>query len=197
MKQQSGWANLLAKLSSFLYKISSWQTILIATAVYAAFLAGVMIPHGAEMQSFAGDWGAPDGHLFYTPEALYSHLATWGDAGRQHYIDFRLGLDPLWALSYTAFLVTVISVALRRATAASDSRRAFNLWPLAPMLADLTENMLGIIVVANYPNQLDWLVWVTASVSCFKWLSLILAHLLMIYALVIASMSIAQRARSS
>jgi hypothetical protein len=188
---------LLAKLSNFLYKISSWQTILIATAVYAAFLAGVMIPHGAEMQSFAGDWGAPDGHLFYTPETFYSHLATWGDAGRQHYIDFRLGLDPLWALSYTGFLVTVISVALRRATAASDSRRTFNLWPLAPMLADLTENMLGIIVVANYPSQFDWLVWVTASVSCFKWLSLILAHLLMIYALVIAGIAVARPMRAS
>jgi hypothetical protein len=188
---------LLAKLSNFLYKASSWQMILIATAVYAAFLAGVMIPHGAEMQSFAGDWGAPDGHLFYTPEILYSHLATWGDAGRQHYIDFRLGLDPVWALTYTAFLVTVISVALRRATPTNDHRRAFNLWPLAPMLADLAENLLGVIIVASYPERLDWLVWLTASVSCFKWLSLVLAHLLMIYALVIAGIAAARPARAS
>ena len=184
---------MLLKLSSIFYKVSSWQTILISTLVYAAFLAGVMIPHGAEMQSFAGDWGAPNGHLFYTPEILYAHVANWGELGRQHYIDFRLGLDPVWALTYTAFLVTIISVALRRATAADDGRRALNLFPLAPMLADLTENILGIIIIANYPDRLDSLVWLTASVSGFKWLSLGLAHLFMVYALTLAAMSIARR----
>ena len=188
---------MLLKLSSIFYKVSSWQTILISTLVYAAFLAGVMIPHGAEMQSFAGDWGAPDGHLFYTPEILYAHVASWGDLGRQHYIDFRLGLDPFWALTYTAFLVTVISVALRRTTAADDRRRILNLLPLAPMLADLTENILGIIIIANYPGRLDSLVWLTASVSGFKWLSLGLAHLFMVYALILAGMSIARRTHAS
>ena len=188
---------MLLKLSQVLYRLSSWQTILISTLIYAAFLAGVMIPHGAEMQSFAGDWGAPDGHLFYTPEILYAHVATWGDAGRQHYIDFRLGLDPFWALTYTAFLVTITSVALRRAIAADDRRRLLNLLPLAPMVADLTENMLGIIVITGYPARMDALVWLTASVSCFKWLSLGLAHLFMLYAVVLALASIARRSHAA
>jgi hypothetical protein len=180
-------------LSNLLYRCSSWQTIVVATLVYGFFMAAVMIPHAEEMRSFAGDWGAPDGHLFYAPEELYTQIDTWGEAGRKHYINFRLGLDPLWAISYTSFLVTITSVALRRATLADDRRRKLNLIPLVPMAADLAENALGIALMSAYPNKLEWLAWLTASTSCFKWLTLGLAHLLMLYALGIAMNTMIRR----
>jgi hypothetical protein len=169
-------------LSNLLYRCSSWQTIIFATLVYGFFMAAVMIPHAEEMRSFAGDWGAPDGHLFYTPDELYTQVSTWGDAGRTHYISFRLGLDPLWALAYTSFLITITSVALRRATLPDDQRRYLNLVPLIPMSADLAENALGIALMSAYPTKLEWLAWLTATTSSFKWVTLGLAHLLMLYA---------------
>jgi len=51
------------------------------------------------------------------------------------------------------------------------------------MLADLTENALGMIIVSNYPDRLDTLAWMTAVVSAFKWLTLTIVHVTMLYAL--------------
>ena len=173
-------------LSDWLYRCSSWPTIIFATIVYGIFMSAVMSPHAEDMASFAGDWGAPDGHLFYSPDELYAQISTWGEAGRAHYINFRLGLDPVWALAYTSFLITITSVALRRATLPDDRRRLLNLVPLVPMSADLAENALGIALMSAYPARLEWLAWLTATTSCFKWVTLALAHLLMLYALGIA-----------
>ena len=173
----------LRSVSQLLHRGSSLWTIVISIALYGLFISQVMAPQSAEVSAYAGQWGSPDGHWFYTPDTLYRELATWGDAGRQHYIDFRLGLDPVWALVYTAFLVTVTSVASRYAFAAGDPRQQLNLVALLPMLADLGENALGIVLVANFPQRLDALAWLTTSVSFSKWLTLTIAHGIMLYAL--------------
>ncbi|MEJ2140258.1 MAG: hypothetical protein P8Y61_12575 [Gammaproteobacteria bacterium] len=183
------------RLSDWLYKLSSWPAICIATIAYGLFLSQVMAPHAAEMQSFAGQWGAPDGHFFYSPEKLYAEVENWGDGGRQHYINFRLGLDPLWALTYTAFIVSITSVALRRALSATNPRRRLNLVALAPMGADLLENLLGIVLMSKYPVQIELLAWLMAATSAFKWLTLVVAHLIMLYA-VFAAVSVIVRDRS-
>ena len=183
-------------ISDWLYRCSSWQTIVVAILVYAFFMSAVMIPHAEDMRAFAGDWGAPDGHLFYTPTELYAQISTWGDAGRNHYVSFRLGLDPVWALAYTSFLITITSVALRRATQPDDRRRLLNITPLIPMSADLAENLMGIALMSAYPNKLEWLAWLTATTSCFKWVTLGLAHLLMLYALAI-SLRVAMRRKQA
>lgn len=170
-------------LSAWLYRISSGYTIAVAIALYGVFLVLVMAPESEIVKTYAGDWGSPDGHLFYTPDEFYAQLSGWGDAGRTHYVDFRLGLDPVWALVYTAFLVTITSVALRYAFAADDARRLLNLVALLPMLADLAENALGMALISSYPERLDWLAWITTATSGFKWTTLTIAHVIMLYAM--------------
>ena len=177
---------MLAALSCRLQRVSDWRTILLVLLLYNIFLSQVMAPHAEEMRSFAGDWGAPDGHLFYTPDKLYSELTTWGDAGRQHYIDFRLGLDPVWALLYTAFLVTTLSVALRRIYPMSSRMQQLNLLPLIPMLADLAENFMGVALVSAFPERMDWLAWIATSTSSIKWITLTIGHLIMLIAVAVA-----------
>ncbi len=170
-------------ISTWLHRCSSPITIILAILLYGIFLFFVMVPESETVATFAGDWGSPDGHWFYTPDELYRELSTWGDSGRAHYVAFRLGLDPVWALVYTLFLVTITSVALRNAFEPKDRRLQLNTVALVPMLADLTENGLGILLVVNFPDRLDALAWITASVSSFKWLTLSIAHVIMLYAL--------------
>lgn len=173
---------LMNTLSAWLDRISSGYTIAASIALYILFIATVMIPESALVQAYAGEWGSPDGHLFYTPDTLYAQVATWGDTGRTHYVAFRLGLDPLWALTYTASLITITSVSLRRAFPSGNPRRRLNLIALLPMTADLTENALGITLVSVFPTRIDYLAWAAAGVSACKWITLIIAHAIMLYA---------------
>ncbi len=175
--------NRMGRLSDWLYQIAKWQTICIATLVYGMFLSQVMVPHAAEMKTSAGEWGAPDGHIFYSPDKLYAEIEHWGNTGRRHYAQFRLGLDPLWALTYTAFLISITSVALRRAFPGDSPRRLLNLVALVPICADLLENGFGIFLVQSYPERFDGMAWLMAITSCFKWLTLTIAHLIMLYAI--------------
>jgi hypothetical protein len=174
---------MLQKISAALYRISSIWTVVAAIVVYGFFIARVMPAQSADSAAYAGDWGAPDRHFFYTPDELYTAVATWGDAGRQDYIAFRLGLDIVWALAYTAFLLTITSYALRAAFPIGDRRRLLNLIPLIPLVCDYLENALGITLVSAFPQRLDGLVWLATLTTGAKWSTLAVAHLVMLYAL--------------
>jgi len=179
--------HLWQALSDRLDRLSSGWTIIVAVALYAIYLTTIMPTQSMESRTYAGDWGGPDRHFFYTPNELYAQVATWGEAGRQQYINFRLGLDIGFALTYAAFLVTITSVALRRAWPGNAGRRRLNLAALVPMSCDLLENALGIGLVAAFPARLDAVAWLTAGVTALKWISLVAAHIVMLYALAAAA----------
>ncbi len=175
---------MLQKVSSALCRISSIWTVVAAIIVYGFFIARVMPEQSADSAAYAGDWGAPDRHLFYTPDELYAAVGTWGEAGREDYTAFRLGLDIAWALAYTAFLLTVTSFALRGAYPAGDRRRLLNLTPLIPLTFDYLENAACITLVNTYPERLNFLAWIAALLTGAKWSTLAASHLVMLYALV-------------
>jgi hypothetical protein len=184
-------------LANRLDRLSSGWTILLAVALYAVYLGAVMPAQSIESRGYAGDWGGPDRHFFYTPSELYEHVATWGAAGRHQYIRFRLGLDIGFALTYAAFLVTVTSVAIRRAWPGDPGRRQLSLVALVPMGCDLLENALGIGLVGAFPARLDPVAWLAAGVTALKWTSLALAHAVMLYALAAAGLARWQASRGT
>ncbi len=180
-------------LANWLDRLSSGWTIALAVALYALYLTTIMPTQSMESRAYAGDWGGPDRHIFYTPDDLYAQVATWGAAGRQQYINFRLGLDIGFALTYAAFLITVTGVALRKAWPSNPGRRGLLLVPLVPMACDLLENALGIGLVGAFPTRLNAVAWLTAGVTALKWISLAVAHVVMVYALIEAGRSAFKR----
>lgn len=185
------------KLARQLERASSAWTILLAVAIYGFYLTTIMPAQSAESGAYAGDWGGPDRHFYYSPDELYAHVATWGDAGRRQYINFRLGLDIGFALAYAAFLITISGVAIRRAWPGSDRHRLLLLVPLAPMSLDLLENGLGIALVGAFPERLTLLAWLAASATTMKWITLTLAHGVMLYAVAAAGRRMLRPARAA
>ncbi|NND55381.1 MAG: hypothetical protein HKN56_10490 [Gammaproteobacteria bacterium] len=170
-----------------LYRCANWRAGIIITLIYGVFLTQVMAPQGAVMTASAGDWGAPDGHFFYTPDELYAAIGAWNDTARSAYISFRLGLDPVWALVYGTWLMVFTGIGLRHATPAESRWRLLILLPLLPVLADLSENLLGIVLVRALPVEHSLLAWLTACVTAGKWLTLALGHLIALAALLAAA----------
>jgi hypothetical protein len=174
---------MLSRISRVFDSVSNIWIALIAFIVYNSFIPLVMQPQSEDSMVYAGEWGAPDRHVFYTPDELYESITTWGAEGRQDYIDFRLGLDILWALAYTAWLVSWLSVAGRWAWDDNDPRRLLNTFPLITLCADYTENALGIWLIANFDQRMDLVAWLAATTTSVKWITLVLAHVLLVYAL--------------
>jgi hypothetical protein len=174
----------LDAVAAWLDRAARLWTALPATLAYAWFLARVMPAQSARSRSYAGDWGGPDRHYFYTPDELYAQVATWGAAGREQYMDFRLGPDIGFALAYGAFLVTWTGLALRRAWPGSRGARRWLLLPLLPVAFDLLENALGIALVQGFPARHEELAWLAAAITLLKWSSLALAHVLLLVAMV-------------
>jgi hypothetical protein len=183
-------------LGNRLEQLASGWTLLLAVGIYAFYLASVMPAQSRESQAYAGDWAGPDRQFFYTPEEFYTQIATWGDAGRRHYVDFRLGLDIGFALSYAAFLITVTGVAGRKAWPHDRRRQLLLLIPLVPMGCDLLENALGIALVSSFPQRYPGVAWLAAVATAAKWLSLALAHVVMLAALVAAAARVIARPRA-
>jgi hypothetical protein len=190
LRQRAAGGQILTQL----YRLANFRGIALATAAYAAFLILVMAPQAEVMQQTAGEWGAPDGHFVYTPDEMYRHLSEWGDEARAAYTKFRLTLDPLWALVYGSFLLTITGTALRRCVATDSSWRKLILLPLLPMSADIAENFFGIALVAALPERIEWLAWLMAATTSFKWLTLALAHVVMV-AVIAAALARAWRSR--
>lgn len=182
-----------ARLSTRLDRLASPWTLAATVALYAVFLASIMPRQAADSRAYTDAWGAPDRHLFYTPDELYRHVPAWPAAGRRDYIQFRLGWDIGWALTYTAFLVIATSLALRRAFPVGHRRRRLNLPALVPGLLDLAENGAGILLVANADTRLDALAWLAAGLTGAKWLTLGVAHVILLYAVVRALGAARQR----
>jgi hypothetical protein len=177
---------MISRISHSLYRLSTPISGIAITFLYAGFIAFVMPEQSADSAAYAGDWGAPDRHLMYTPDELYAAISGWNAAGRTDYINFRLGLDILWALAYTGFLVIWMSCALRYACAESDWRRTLNTVPLITLLSDYSENALGILLVSNPANRMDMLAWLASFTTTIKWSSLVIAHLILLYAIALA-----------
>jgi len=177
----------MQSLTTLLFKIAHWRAALLATFFYAVFLTQVMAPQAETMAATAGTWGAPDGHFFYTPDELYAAIGQWPTAAHDAYVSFRLGLDPLWAITYTLWLITLLGIGLRQSLHEASAWRQLILLPLIPMLADLCENILGIALVTGLPATQPTLAWSAAIVTALKWTTLAIAHLIMMTALALAA----------
>ncbi|MGI9291582.1 MAG: hypothetical protein ACR2QG_09955 [Gammaproteobacteria bacterium] len=169
-------------VSNLLYRASSIPVALIVTLIYIGFMVSVMPQQSIESSTYAGAWGAPDRHFFYTPDQLYAEISGWSQEGRSHYINFRLGLDIIWALAYTGFLCSWISILLSAGGLPVSHSKLFNAFPLATLVCDYGENFLGIVLVANATNRMDTLAWAATLLTSMKWLTLVVAHLILIWA---------------
>lgn len=145
-----------------------------------------MPAQAAASRRYAGEWGSPDGHLWYVPDRLYAEVAGWGVAGRADYVDFRLGADLAWGVVYAGWLCLALALALRPVLREGDRRRGLALLPLATLAADYLENALGIFLVSRFPQRFDALAWTATTVTAVKWTTLAAAHLVLAGAVIAA-----------
>ena len=100
---------MLTKVSDLLRKYVRGWLILILLAGEIFFNAILLPKVQATLEKVSNGNGPIDLLFFYTPEKVYSMVASYGEAGRVFYRTHELTIDIIYPIVYTllfAFLIT-------------------------------------------------------------------------------------------
>lgn len=117
--------------------------------------------------------------------SVYQRLESFGEEGRQAYLQLTTISDIVFPLSAFIFLLFLGQLA-RSKIKGGTYAEYYWLLPLLYFLADLMENVSAAILVLNYPEQMGVIPSVLGYISVVKRLSMALAFfvptLIIIYA---------------
>jgi hypothetical protein len=152
---------------------TSFLTLLIATAFFAAYMVMVIPAKTAEHAKIQGDAGSIDITFGNRPADVLAKAEAYGPAGREAMIESHLVFDGFFPLAYGGFLVTAIAWLSGRAFVLDSRWRQLTLVPLFAMLFDYTENLSIVVLMMIYDSanaELVRLAWLVSAANLLKWL---------------------------
>ena len=169
---------MLAKLSSFIQRISNQRSFFLLLLAYGGYFVIFFyadVPFGlSKIKPYAGNTSILDVETYYTAAQAYQRLDLFGEGGRAAYQKILMG-DLIYPALLGIFLSVTISLVLRRVLPARSRWHNLNLLPIANLALDYLENILLIILLATFPTHLDGLAmlagWATLTKHIFGVLS--------------------------
>ena len=161
---------MLIRISEWLYKVSNTWVAISALIVFLLFSTLVLPRQTSQTEEYSGDARSPDLSIFYTPDLLYEMAESYGEQGRNEYVNARFTFDLVWPLIYTFFLTTAISWVFARVFTQQYRILQANLLPIFAMLFDLLENISTSLVMVLYPDEVILIAWVAPIFTSTKWL---------------------------
>ncbi len=161
---------MLNKLSEKLRSYAKGRLILLFLAAEIFFNIVVLPNQLAKIQAVSGGTSPIDLQFFYTPEKVYSMVASYGDTGRAAYRLFELIGDIVYPIIYTSLLALLITWLFQRGFAPNSKMQKCNVVPLGAWLFDLLENLGIVAMLSIYPSTPAMLAWLSAAFTLTKWL---------------------------
>ena len=174
---------MLASLSTFLYRIASWKTLLLAVILYVPFPAYILKTLEANMNVLAGQALGPIDLLFgYDPAKIQQMVAAYGAEGRAIYAQGELTADLAYPLIYTFLFCLILSLLFRSRPYAPF--QLVNIMPVGILLFDLLENCCIVYLLKTYPTASDTVASLCSIFTNLKWAVSLLVVGLIVYGLV-------------
>lgn len=177
---------MLDKLSAMLKKYANGWLVLVLLAGFLSFNAVILPRQEARIKASSGGTTPIDLQFFYTPEKVYSMVASYGNEGRAAYRLFELTGDILYPIIYTLFFALAITWLFQRGFAGTSGMHKLNVVPFGAWLFDLFENLGIVAMLSVYPSTPALLAWVSAIFTLVKWLFVIASILLLLVGLAMA-----------
>lgn len=184
---------MVARISSWIYRLSVGWVALVALVIFILFSATVLPAQSARMDADSARAGSPDLSLFYTPADLYNMAEAYGEDGRQAFIHARLTFDVAWPLVYLFFLTTSISWLLKTSLPADSRLLRLNTLPLLAFMLDFLENFANILVMARYPEPTPVIAWLAPFFTLLKWIMVGGSMVVLFYGIILKVRSILRR----
>ncbi|MEE9348035.1 MAG: hypothetical protein V3U82_07560 [Robiginitomaculum sp.] len=152
----------------FLRKISTWKTYFVLLALYVFFVVFIM----KGMSAIGPENLGPLDLLFsYSPEQVYSHFDSYGEAGRASYQRAAIFSDGPYMLVYTAGFMVLIMILAKKLWPARGKMHRLALVPVFPLLFDIGENSAIVAMLRAYPERMDGAAQIASLFSSLKWSS--------------------------
>lgn len=180
---------MLNRISETLRKYASGWLVLLFLAGDILFNALILPRQQARLEAASGGTGPIDLQFFYTPEKVYSMVASYGDTGRAGYRAFELTGDIVYPIVYTLFFALLITWLFQRGFAPENRMQKLNVIPFGAWLFDLFENLSIVGMLSVYPATPAALAWAAAGFTLFKWLFAGLTLLLILIGFALALMN--------
>ena len=142
---------MFSQISKKLTKISSIKLTVFSFLLFLFFMFVVLPSLASKAAELFAGLGSPDLLFSYSSEKLYEVASTYGELGRNAYIETRFQFDLVWPVVYTLFLVTSISWFCSRITNVQSKLRYCNLLPIVAVVFDLLENTFSINCNVSIP----------------------------------------------
>lgn len=177
---------MLDGISARLQRHANGWLVLVFLLANLIFNVVLLPAQQAELRALSGGIGPIDLEYFYTPEKVYSMLASYGETGRITYRTFELTGDMLYPLMYTGLFCLLITWLLQRGFAPDSPVQKLNVIPLGLWLSDLFENLGIVSMLSVYPATPAPLAWTAAAFTLLKWLFIGVTLVVILIGLVMA-----------
>jgi hypothetical protein len=175
------------RISNWLSRVSTGWVALAALVIFLLFSALVLPQQATKAEQETGGADSPDMSLFYSPSDLYRMAESYGEEGREAYVQARFTFDLIWPLVYTVFLATAISWVFGKAVAPNSRWQLANLVPLLAALFDYLENVSTSLVMLRYPAQTAVVDLLAPVFTAVKWSLLGASFLLLLAGIAVAT----------
>ncbi len=174
---------MLRSLSTFFYRIASWQTLLLALLLFVPFPAYFLKTLEERMNALAGQAIGPiDLLVGYTPAKIQQMVAAYGPEGRAIYARGELTTDIIYPVIYSSLLCLILSLLFRNRPYAPF--RFVNTLPLAILLLDLLENACIVYLLTDYPTTSVTVASLCSVITNLKWAVSVVVIALTLYGLI-------------
>lgn len=111
--------------------------------------------------------------FFYTSEKAYEIIESYGQTGREIYIQGTLLLDFIYPIIYSILL----SLLLYKAS----GNHITSLLPFSILILDYFENITLLTIIYNYPARMDSLATTAGIITTLKWVIVAITILVITY----------------
>ncbi len=159
---------MLNSLSTLLYRIASWKTLLVAIVLYIPFPAYLLKNLEIQMNALARKEIGPIDLLFeYNPAKISRMVADYGPEGRAIYAQGALIVDTAYPIIYTFLFCIILSLLFRNRTYAPF--RLVNVVPVGILILDLLENACIVYLLKTFPNTSMAIASLCSILTNLKW----------------------------
>ncbi len=176
---------MFSQISKKLTKISSIKLTAFLFLLFLFFMFVVLPSLASKAAELFAGLGSPDLLFFYSGEKLYEVASSYGELGRNAYIETRFQFDLVWPVVYTLFLVTSISWFCSRITNVQSKLRYCNLLPIVAVVFDLLENVSVSIVMYQFPAKTALFSNIASYSTTLKWIFIYASFLTLAISMVV------------